>query len=142
MFKCCTGNYFSKSIFCSERKPIYKLNTENVHRCKVKMKKVHCTLIFKFRFWMYILNVPTNTNACTSSYSTFYHGYCKDHRNAAVIILRYTTLRHNGLWEVIHISSFDTMWRNPCIWSSKSCQLPVDFTSQLWCWPWIFPTSM
>ena len=31
--------------------------------------------------------------------------------NAAVIILRYTTLRHNGLWEVIHISSFDTMWR-------------------------------
>ena len=34
---------------------------------------------------------------------TFYHGYWKDQRNAAVIILRYTMLRHNGLWEVIHI---------------------------------------
>ena len=34
------------------------------------------------------------------------------------------------------------MWRNPCIWSSKSCQLHVDFTSQLWCWPCIFRISI
>ena len=27
----------------------------------------------------------------------FYHVYCKDQRNATVIILRYTTRRHNGL---------------------------------------------
>ena len=52
---------------------------------------------------------------------------CKDQRNATVIILRYTMLRHNGLWDVIHIFPFDKMWRNACIWSSKSCQLHVDF---------------
>ena len=42
----------------------------------------------------------------TSSYFTFYTSYCKD---AAVIILRYTTLRHNGLYEVIHISPLGTV---------------------------------
>ena len=26
---------------------------------------------------------------------------------------------------MVHIFSFDTMWRNPCIWSLKSCQLHV-----------------
>ena len=33
--------------------------------------------------------------------------------------------------------NYDThsMWRNPCTWSSKSCQLHVDFTFQMWCWP-------
>ena len=35
----------------------------------------------------------------------FYHGYCKYQRDAAVIILRYTTLRHIGLCEVVHFSS-------------------------------------
>ena len=40
------------------------------------------------------------------------------------------------------ISPFDTIWRNPCIWSSKLCQLHVDFTFQLWCWPCIFRISM
>ena len=39
---------------------------------------------------------------------------CNDRKNAAVIILRYTWLRHNRLSEVIHISPFDTMRRNPC----------------------------
>ena len=73
-----------------------------------------------------------------NNYNVFYHGYCKYQKNAAVIIQRYTTLHHNGLWEVTHISSFDTMWRNPC----KSCQLHVDFTFQMWCWPCIFRTSM
>ena len=34
------------------------------------------------------------------------------------------------------------MWGNPYIWSSKSCQLHVDFTSQLWCWLCIFRISM
>ena len=87
--------------------------------------------------WIYI-QLPL---AC-SDYYEFYHGYCKDQRNAAVIILRYTTLRHNGLWDVIHISSFDTMWRNPCIWSSKSCQLHVDFTFQMWFWLCRFHISM
>ena len=33
----------------------------------------------------------------TSNYSIFFHGYWKDQRNAAVIILRYTMQRHNGL---------------------------------------------
>ena len=47
--------------------------------------------------------------------------------------LRYSMLRHNGLWEVIHIFPFDTMGRNPCMWSSKSCHLHVDVTFQLWC---------
>ena len=28
-------------------------------------------------------------------------------RNAAVIILRYTTLRHNGLWECEEIRAFE-----------------------------------
>ena len=42
------------------------------------------------------------------------------------------------LLEVIHISTFDTMLKNPCIWRLKSCQLNVDFTSQLWCWLCIF----
>ena len=42
-------------------------------------------------------------------YLEFHHGFCKDQRDAAVIILRYTMLRHNGLWEVIHTSPFDIM---------------------------------
>ena len=58
-------------------------------------------------------------------YNQFYHGYCKDQRNAAVITLRYFTLRHDGLWEAIHIHTFGTIWRNPCFWNSKSCQLHV-----------------
>ena len=37
------------------------------------------------------------------------------------------TLRHNELWEVIHLSPSGTMWRNVCAWSSKSCQLHVVF---------------
>ena len=45
--------------------------------------------------------------------STFYHGYCKDQRIAEVIILCYSMLRHNALWEGIHVFPFDTMWRNP-----------------------------
>ena len=45
-----------------------------------------------------------------------------------VIFLRYISLRHNGFWEVIQITPFITMWRNPCIWRSKSCKLHVDFT--------------
>ena len=54
----------------------------------------------------------------------------KDQRNAAVIILRYTTLRYTGLWEVIHVSPF-------ALCSSRSCHLHVDFTSELSCWPCI-----
>ena len=72
----------------------------------------------------------------------FYHGYCNYQRNAAVIILQYTMLRHNGLWEVIHISPFDTMWRNSCIWSSKSCHLHVDFKNEMWRWPCTIHISM
>ena len=30
-------------------------------------------------------------------YVAFYHGYCKNQRKAAVIIIRYTKLRHNAL---------------------------------------------
>ena len=48
-------------------------------------------------------------------YSKFYHGYFKNQKNAAIIILRYTTLRHTGLRELIHVSSFDTMKINLCI---------------------------
>ena len=44
--------------------------------------------------------------------------------------------------KMIPIYPFGTMWRNPCIWSSKSCQLHVDFTFQMWCWPCIFRISM
>ena len=51
---------------------------------------------------------------CTCNIQLIYHGYCKDQRDAAVIILRYTTLCHNGLWEVpvIHLSLFGTWWKN------------------------------
>lgn len=67
-------------------------------------------------------------------YSEFYHGYCEDQRNAAVIILRYTMLRHNGLWEVIHASNSCIMWGYWCVWNSKSYQLHVDFIFSIWCW--------
>ena len=43
-----------------------------------------------------------------------YHGYCKDQKNIAVIILEYTTLRHNGLWNVIH-TPFFTIKKYPWI---------------------------
>ena len=42
-----------------------------------------------------LLELPAS-NKLNDIYIKFYHGYCKDQRNAAVIILRYTTLRHNG----------------------------------------------
>ena len=67
---------------------------------------------------------------CFFRTAKLYHGYCRDEKkNAAVIFLRYTMLRHNGLiWEVIHISPFDIMWRNPWIWSwKKSCRWPCIF---------------
>ena len=51
-----------------------------------------------------------------------------------VIILRHCMLRNNGLWEMIHISLLGTMWENPCVWNSKSCQLHVDFTFLILCW--------
>ena len=58
----------------------------------------------------------------------------------SILMAHFTTamLRLNGLWEVIQISPFNTMWKNPCIWSSKSCQLHVVFKFQMWCWPCIF----
>ena len=83
----------------------------------------------------------------------FIHSYCKDRRNAIVIILWYTMLRHN--WKIkempqslsynipcyitmdYEISPSNTMWRNLCIWSSKSCESHVDFMFQLWWWPYI-----
>ena len=61
------------------------------------------------------MNQKQNQNYREGQRQQFYHGYCKDQRDATVIILRYTTLRHNGLWEVIHVSPFETMWGNPCI---------------------------
>ena len=72
----------------------------------------------------------------------FYCVYCKDQRNAAVIIIRYTMLLHNGIWEVVYIFTIDTMWRKPCILSSKSGGLNVALTFQLWCCPCIFRISM
>ena len=39
--------------------------------------------------------------------SIFSHVYCKDHREAAVIILRYTTLRHNRLRD----THFGNVWK-------------------------------
>ena len=46
-------------------------------------------------------------------YYGFYHGNWKDQRDATVIILRYTMLRHNGLhvWEVIHTSPLGIIWK-------------------------------
>ena len=49
-----------------------------------------------FKVWNNVLKVHT-TIMKGGIDQVFYYGYCKDQRNAAVIILRYTTLRHNGL---------------------------------------------
>ena len=59
----------------------------------------------------------------TECWLRFYIGYYKDTGNAAIIILRYTTLRHNMLWKVIYISFCQKKKRNPWIWFSKLCQL-------------------
>ena len=40
----------------------------------------------------------------------FYHGYCKDQRNAAVIILRYAMLRHNAL--IMRSDTHLSFWHN------------------------------
>ena len=48
----------------------------------------------------------------------------------------------NGTWEMIHISPFGIMWRNPCFSDSKSCQLYIDFTFSMWRWPFIFCIRM
>ena len=130
------------------------LNQTGCHHFRWRLVKLRAKIIIISWLWIFCvleeILVPSRSDwwdkatEAVEGHLTcllFYHGYCKDQRNAAVIILRYTTLRHNGLWEMIHISSFDTMWRNPCIWSSKSCQLRVDFTFQMWCWPCIFRTS-
>ena len=86
---------------------------------------------------------PYFTNLYTQiKEKTVYHGYCIYRRNAAVIFLWYTMLRHNGLWKVVNISPSDTIWRYSCIWRSKSCQFHVDFTFQMLCWPCIFRISM
>ena len=57
------------------------------------------------------------------------NGYCKIQRNIEVIILRYTTLSHNGLFEVTNTSSFLTMWRNPRVINSELCQLHLDLST-------------
>lgn len=49
-------------------------------------------------------------------------------KDAAVFILRYTTLSHSWLWDMIHTSPFGTMWNIPCVWNPKSFQLHADFT--------------
>ena len=49
--------------------------------------------------------------------------------------LRNTTLRPNGLWEVIHTSPFFEMWRIPWIWNLEVCRLHVDFMSLNKCRP-------
>ena len=54
----------------------------------------------------------------------FYHGSCKDQRDAAVILLRFM-LRHR-LWEIIHTSPFYIMCGKPCVWNSTACQLNID----------------
>ena len=46
---------------------------------------------------MYV-NIVHSYGINNQSSLAFYHGYCKDKRNATVIILR-----HDGLWELIHI---------------------------------------
>ena len=43
------------------------------------------------------MNQKQNQNYREGQRQQFNHGYCKDLRDATVIILRYTTLRHNGL---------------------------------------------
>ena len=102
-----------------------------------------------FVCWWCILEIKTLLSRFFSilifwTYMEFYHGYCKDQRNAAVIILRYTMLRHNELWYTSLLLTkceeifFNTMWGNLCIWSSKQCLLHVDFTFQMWCWPCMF----
>ena len=48
-------------------------------------------------------------------------------KNAAVIILCYTSLRHNEYWEMIQTFPFGTLWKNPLFWNSKLCQLHVDY---------------
>ena len=48
---------------------------------------IHCSFIF------YLKNNKTLFMFLGVIYQVFYYGYCKDQRNAAVIILRYTTLR-------------------------------------------------
>lgn len=47
----------------------------------------------------------------------------------------FTTLRHDGLWEVIHTSPFSTMCKYLCVWNPKPFHVSIK------CWPWIFHSS-
>ena len=57
---------------------------------------------------------------------------------AAVIILRYIP----GYVTMVYEKWYTSLLLTPCIWSSKSCRLHVDFTFQLSCWPCIFCITM
>ena len=68
----------------------------NLEQRRLQQREVN---LEQHRFTLKLTSDKVNTRSkiCRGQYYTFYHGYCKDQRNAAVIILRYTTLRHNGL---------------------------------------------
>ena len=62
----------------------------------------------------------------------FYHGYWKDQRDATVIILRYTKLCHNGLWEVICTSPFGTVWKKSVHLKVKIISINVHVDFMFW----------
>ena len=60
------------------------------------MKENKVIITFKLNNWLLVLNYYSM--ALFSEYKKqILPRYCKNQRNAAVIILRYTMLRHNGL---------------------------------------------
>ena len=81
-------------------------------------------VIFGLKIW----------NIQKEEYYLFYHGYCKEQWNAAVIVLQYTLLRR--FWDVmwntsLFLTQCDTMWRNSCILSSIYIQNHVNYM-QIW----------
>ena len=96
---------------------------EKIDRRRVSGSKLHPTLFQMLFRGTYFVNLCSSEPE-TDILPLFIE---KNQWDAAVITLRYTTLRHSGLWEVIHTSPFGTVWKNMCVWNSKSCQFNVDF---------------
>ena len=85
---------------------------------------VPCKLLYqKMDITLYIIlpRLLQRSKECRGLYSTLYHATSQ------------WIMRSDFFWHNV---------KNPCIWSSKSCQLHVDFTYQIWCWPCWFRTSM
>ena len=108
-------NYIKKVIFSLWRHAIYYIFVTK------------CRILVRLGIKSILPRLLQRSKECRGHYSTLYHATSQ-------------WIMRNDTHDVI--SSFDTMWRNPCIWSSKSCQLHVDFTFQRWCWPCICRLSM